>query len=197
MSKARIVILFLMALGVTGCGGRTPSNREAIGLIGPFSMNTSDGTIVSVELDISFTQLDAGDLRARLHYDSDLDGRSDASVPIEPHLAHWDGGTLPERWSCPAVLDGAYRFRFDAQEETLTEEERAAITRFVGLRAGGGFYLEVTNSEGDAREAVRSWNVFAQLDREDPGNGSVAALPGEVGTGGASWPARPDLPARR
>ena len=87
------------------------------------------------------------------------DGSPDATVPIESHLAHWDGGTLPERWSCPGVLDGTYRFRFDRQEETLTEEESEAVSRFVGMKAGGRFYLEVIDSDGDAAGAVRNWSV--------------------------------------
>lgn len=165
MSRVATWILLVTAGALVGCGEHSRSNQAGlIGLLGPRTMGETMGTITSVELDVEFVHVETGSLEARLHYDADGDGTIDVTAPIEPHLAHWDGGTLPERWSCPATLDGVYRFRFSGAEETLTEEERAAVTCFVGTKPGGAFYFEVLVGGERARNAVRSWDVTVVCD---------------------------------
>jgi hypothetical protein len=159
MSRSKLAVLFLVAGATQGCGERVESNRLEQGLLGPLVMETAAGKIESVELDIEFVSLETGSFSGRLCYDADADGQFDAMVPIEPHLAHWNGGTLPERWSCPQTLDGTYRFRFDREEQGLTEDETAALRIFVGMKSGGCFYLEARDGAADATSSVRSWSV--------------------------------------
>lgn len=159
MSRSKFAALFLVACATQGCGERIESSRFEQGLLGPLVIETAAGKIESVELDIEFVSLETGSFSGRLCYDADADGQIDATAPIEPHLAHWSGGTLPERWSCPQTLDGAYRFRFDREEQGLTEDETAALAVFVGMEAGGSFYLEARDGAADATSSVRSWSV--------------------------------------
>ncbi|MEZ4655513.1 MAG: hypothetical protein R3E12_18470 [Candidatus Eisenbacteria bacterium] len=118
--------------------------------------------IESLELQLDIVHASPGDLSAQLEYDFDGDGHTDVSALLDFYLAHYEGGPLPDRWSCPAELHGLYVFHFSKTEPALTSEDRALLDRFVGLPAGGVFSVSASDSDGDASTAIRGWNVTAE-----------------------------------
>lgn len=117
------------------------------------------GEITALDLQVDIIHPSPGDLRLVLHYDHDRDGVVDASAPLSFHLAHHQEGTLPVRWSVPAVLDGVYAFHFGQGQDGLDEEDHVVLSRFVGMAPSGEFYLEAIDSNGSAAGSIRNWNV--------------------------------------
>lgn len=94
-----------------------------------------------------------------LGYDADLDGDDDLSVPLPIHLAYWESGTLPERWSCPAELNTLYEFQLDGSEEALTEEDARILSSFVGAQTGGRFSLRINETSGSDGGFIWGWSL--------------------------------------
>jgi subtilisin-like proprotein convertase family protein len=56
------------------------------------------------------------------------------------------------------VLDGLFLFKNDILDDTATVD--STLSRFIGMKKGGEFYLAVADSGAGNTGTLRSWTVY-------------------------------------
>lgn len=122
-------------------------------ILGPVQIGNPGETLDSVDLDLELIHPNSADVEVRLAYDADNDGEPDASAEMEFFRARCNDQEV--LYACPQALNGRYHFGLeDAGEDPLEA--------FLGLPAGGRFYLTVADTLAQEIGTVHGWSVHGR-----------------------------------
>jgi hypothetical protein len=150
-----IISAALLAAGCSPNGSTIPDANIAGLTLGPARVGTSEEVLTTVDLMVDLIHPCTPDVAMCLGYDRDNDGRIDARAEIEFFRARRNGWLGAVANACTESLNGAYYFHAaDTKDDPLEV--------FRGLRAGGSFYLAVTDTLAEDVGIVRDWSVRAE-----------------------------------
>lgn len=156
-----IISSALLAMGCSPKGSTIPDANSAGLTLGPVPAGTGEEVLTSVDLMVDLIHPCTPDVAMSLGYDRDNDGRIDAKAEIEFFRARRSGWRGAAACACTPSLDGVYYFH-------AAEPDDDPLDVFRGLRAGGSFYLAVTDTLSDDVGIVRDWSVRAECAHEAP-----------------------------
>ena len=124
-------------------------------VLGPVFTGKESGRLGSVTLRLDLSHPATVDLRVRLGYDTDGDGRPDLWAPVEFYRSR-PGLEADELHASPYALEGSYFFRDgDGPDE-------AAFTAFRGAPRGHAFYLAVADTLAGETGDLLGWSIYLE-----------------------------------